>query len=161
MTAPLRQIRLCTGPAASRRKKNKSSSCYQVVAFKQAVAKRSLVVHLVPSKRRVNPRSGAIVFRHARGARTAGCGQPPRPWLVSMVPDASPARELCRSRPPRRSTHPQLPPFASDAVSNFATPEAEYRPPRAWRLSLGLARAPRPPTRSARSFSAVGSRAAR
>ena len=105
-------------------------------------------------------RAVAIVFRRARGARTAGCGQPPRPWLASIVPDASLARELRHSRPPRRSTHPHLPSFASDVVSNF-TPEAEYRRPRVWRLSLGLARATRSPTLSVRSFSAVGSRAAR
>ena len=40
-------------------------------------------------------------------------------------------------------------------------PEAEYRPPRARRLSVGLVRAARRPTRTVRSFSVAGSLTAR
>ena len=45
--------------------------------------------------------------------------------------------------------------------ASWSMPEAEYRPPRARRLSVGLVRAARRPTRTVRSFSVAGSLTAR
>ena len=64
------------------------------------------------------------------------------------------------SRPPRHATHHLLL-HAMLQFASWSMPEAQYRPPRARRLSVGLVRAARRPTRTVRSFSVAGSLTAR